>query len=263
MTIERPAPLVPIEADLRGYDYMPFYGAWLRSSMFNAECSDAEYRAAVNLWWSAWHELPAGSLPDNEAALCKAADLGRDRRKFAKLRKVAMSGFVMCSDGRWYHEFICVQVRIQWQERLNAIRRGINSGAARRLKSNGKHSQDNIETESKALANALETELNKGREVKSTTSTFVDRTSNSRPVDKPSEVNPTSTPPTSAYNPYAGTTAGRDQAEARVERTQARIADQRTAAAQVAPIPEHIRDKFVKRHNPEEPINSPAEEPTP
>jgi hypothetical protein len=96
-------PLVPAEVDLRGYDYMPFYGHHLFGSDFNAKVSDAEWRAAVTLWWAAWNQVPAASLPNDDTALCRLADLGRDLKTFKKLKANALHGFVECSDGRLYH----------------------------------------------------------------------------------------------------------------------------------------------------------------
>lgn len=172
-TDQRPAPLVPREADLRGYDFMPFYGAWLRASDFNATCTDAEYRAAVNLWWSSWHQSPPASLPDNDQALCMHADLGRDMRRWNKVKKVAMAGFVLCSDGRWYHEFLSVQAKIQWDARKAAIEKGVKSGASRRLKA-----ANPVRTELEPKSNPDRTELelspNKGREGKRTIPRFAE-----------------------------------------------------------------------------------------
>lgn len=164
MTDELPAPLVPAEADLRGYDFMPFYGGWLRASDFNATATDAEYRAAVNLWWASWHQLPPASLPNDDRALCMHADLGRDLKRWEKVKKVAMGGFTLCSDGRWYHEFLSVQARIQWETRKAAIERGVKSGAARRLKASRNPVQDVHENSSKASRNGFDLKSNKGSE---------------------------------------------------------------------------------------------------
>jgi hypothetical protein len=97
-TATLPEPLVPKEADLRGYDFMPFYGAWLRASDFNATCTDAEYRAAVNLWWSSWHQSPPASLPEQRHRLVPCT-LTSDAivRAWMKVKKVAMQGFVLCT----------------------------------------------------------------------------------------------------------------------------------------------------------------------
>jgi hypothetical protein len=100
----RPQPLVPADVDLRGYEFMPFYGHRLFGSDFNARVSDAGFRAAVALWWNAWNQVPAASLPNDEVALCRLADLGRDLKTWRKVKSESLHGFVECSDGRLYHK---------------------------------------------------------------------------------------------------------------------------------------------------------------
>ena len=114
----RPAPLVPGDVDLRGLEYMPLLGARLFSSDFNASASDGEWRAAVTLWWAAWGQVPAGSLPDDDVVLCRLADLGRDVKTWRRLKARALHGFVACSDGRLYHPVICEQALIAWDKRV-------------------------------------------------------------------------------------------------------------------------------------------------
>ena len=106
MTEPLPDPLVPPEVDLRGYEFMPYYGDRLRDSDLNSRATDAEYRAAHNLWWSAWKQVPAASLPDDDTVLARLADLGRDLKSWQKVRDVALRGFIKCSDGRFYHKVL-------------------------------------------------------------------------------------------------------------------------------------------------------------
>lgn len=115
---EFPDPLTPAEADLQGYGFMPFYGHRLFGSDFNARCNDAEWRAGVTLWWAAWNQVPAGSLPDDDTALCRLADLGRDVKAWRKLRTNALHGFVKCSDGRLYHKALSPLVIEAWDRRV-------------------------------------------------------------------------------------------------------------------------------------------------
>src|SRR5688572_7899165 len=115
-----PAPLTPADVDLRNYDFMPFYGEFLRTSEFNSKVTDAEYRAGVNLWWSSWWQLPAASLPNDDTQLCKLADLGRDQRQWRKVKAQALSGFVLCSDNRWYHSFLSVAAKEAWAKKKTA-----------------------------------------------------------------------------------------------------------------------------------------------
>lgn len=112
-----PEPLVPAEVDLRGLEYMPMLGHHLYGSDFDALASDREFRAAHRLWWAAWNQQPAASLPNNERALCKHAGLGEEVSKWRKVRDRALHGFVLCSDGRLYHRFLAPQAMIAWEKR--------------------------------------------------------------------------------------------------------------------------------------------------
>jgi len=112
-----PEPLTPPEADLQGYGFMPLYGHRLFGSGFNALSNDAEWRAGVTLWWAAWNQVPAGSLPDDDAALARLADLGRDVRRWRRLRANALRGFVKCADGRLYHTVLAPLVIEAWARR--------------------------------------------------------------------------------------------------------------------------------------------------
>jgi len=117
MTNTLPDPLTPPGCDLRGLEYMPLLGARLFSSDFNAGASDGEWRAAVTLWWAAWCQVPAGSLPADDVVLCRLADLGRDMKTWKKVKERALSGFAPCSDGRLYHAVLCEQALIAWDKR--------------------------------------------------------------------------------------------------------------------------------------------------
>ncbi|MEI8396992.1 MAG: hypothetical protein WCF85_19880 [Rhodospirillaceae bacterium] len=87
---------------------MPLDIGALLNSDFNAMTrSDTAWRAGVTLWLKAWHQVPAGSLPNDERALCFFAGFGRDLRRWRKLSAEALHGFVLCSDGRLYHRFLC------------------------------------------------------------------------------------------------------------------------------------------------------------
>lgn len=113
-----PEPLVPSNVDLGGYGFMPLYGHRLFGSNFNSMCTDAEWRAGVTLWWKAWNQIPAASLPDDDASLARLADLGRDVKTWRKLREHALHGFVLCNDGRLYHKALAPLAIEAWQARL-------------------------------------------------------------------------------------------------------------------------------------------------
>ena len=90
MPDQLPAPLVPAEVDLRGLEYMPLLGDRLFGSDFYLDANDAEFRVGLTLWWSAWKQVPAGSLPDNDSRLCKLAGLDGNRAKWSKVRERAL-----------------------------------------------------------------------------------------------------------------------------------------------------------------------------
>ena len=73
-------PLTPTRCDLRDFPRMMLDITRLRSSEFDTTLDDAAWRAGVNLWMSAWHQVPAASLQNDDASLAKAAGLGRDDR---------------------------------------------------------------------------------------------------------------------------------------------------------------------------------------
>lgn len=104
---DAPDPMTPADCDLRGYEYMPLMGHRLFGSTLYAEATDAEFRASIKLWWSAWNQCPAGSLPNSEAALAMLADYGRDLKGWGKVREMALRGFILCNDGRLYHPILC------------------------------------------------------------------------------------------------------------------------------------------------------------
>jgi uncharacterized protein YdaU (DUF1376 family) len=112
-----PDPMTPPECDLRGLEYMPLLGQRLFGSEFDALANDSEWRAGITLWWAAWTQCPAASLPDDDQALCRLADLGRDIKTWRKLKNRALHGFVLCSDGRLYHPTLAEQALIAWDKR--------------------------------------------------------------------------------------------------------------------------------------------------
>ena len=112
-----PDPLVPAEVDLRGLEWMPLYGARLFGSDFDAHADDTAFRCGLQLWWSAWNQVPAASLPDDDVALCRLAGLGRDAKAWKRVKSAALRGFIMCSDGRLYHRQLAGWALQAWDRR--------------------------------------------------------------------------------------------------------------------------------------------------
>lgn len=116
---ELPEPLTLPDCDLRDFSFMPLDVLRLRDSDL-AALPDAEaFRAAVLSWCVAWHQVPAGSLPDDDAALCRLLGYGRDIKGWLRLRAAgALRGYVQCSDGRIYHPVVAEKARDAWQAKI-------------------------------------------------------------------------------------------------------------------------------------------------
>jgi uncharacterized protein YdaU (DUF1376 family) len=103
---ERPEPLVPPDLDLRDFPSMLLDVVRLRDSDLAIHADRGAFRAAVLLWCAAWHQLPAGSLPNDDDALMAYAAI-RSRAEWRRIRDESLRGFVQCSDGRLYHKVVC------------------------------------------------------------------------------------------------------------------------------------------------------------
>lgn len=139
MTTE--SPLTPADCDLRGLEWMPLYGGRLFGSDFDAHATDAEWRAAFQLWWSAWNQVPAASLPDDDIALCRLAGFGRDLKTWRKVKARALHGFSLCTDGRLYHRALATFALESWQRRLKDRERKAKYRAEKERRQNGDGTQ--------------------------------------------------------------------------------------------------------------------------
>ncbi len=114
MTEQLPAPPYPAHVDLTHFDDMPLEVRRLRDSGI-AGVADAEaFRCGVLSWCAAWHQVPAGSLPADDADLCRLVGLGRDLKTWKRLRPDAMRGWMQFADGRLYHPVVAEKVVERW-----------------------------------------------------------------------------------------------------------------------------------------------------
>lgn len=113
-----PAPIVAAEVDLRDFQYMELDVRVLRDSRFAAQVTGDAFRAGVLLWCAAWHQVPCGSLPDDDIELANLAGYGRFVKEWRKVRDEALLGFVLCSDSRLYHEVVCAKAAQAWASKL-------------------------------------------------------------------------------------------------------------------------------------------------
>lgn len=115
------APLVPAQCDLRDFAFMPLDVARLRDSDLASNETPEACWAAVLLWCAAWHQVPAGSIPDNDqwlAKVCGYLSRGRVDAAWEDVRLGVLRGWVKCSDGRLYHPVVAEKAREAWTAKL-------------------------------------------------------------------------------------------------------------------------------------------------
>ncbi len=113
-----PAPLVPAEVDLTDFGFMPLDVRRLRDSRIASRATGDEFRAAVLLWCAAWHQKPAGSLPNDEVELATLSGYGRVAKEWKKVRAGALHGWIACSDGRLYHQVVSEKANESWRSKM-------------------------------------------------------------------------------------------------------------------------------------------------
>jgi hypothetical protein len=131
MVSELPAPLVPPDVDLRDFAFMPLDVVRLRDSDISAKATAEEFRCAVLLWCASWHQVPAASLPDDDAILSNLAGFGRAVNEWRKHRDGALWKWVKCSDGRLYHPVVAEKAIESWQAKKRQRDRTEAARAAR------------------------------------------------------------------------------------------------------------------------------------
>lgn len=77
--------------------------------------------AAVMLWCRAWKQRPAASLPNDDKVISAFARMSLPR--FRKLRDEVLRGFVLCSDGRLYHQTLSAEARKAYERKTHFKRK--------------------------------------------------------------------------------------------------------------------------------------------
>ncbi|TDR90319.1 uncharacterized protein DUF1376 [Enterovirga rhinocerotis] len=135
----RPAPLVPADCDLRDFAFMPLDVARLRDSDLAANETPEACWAAVLLWAASWHQVPAGSIPNDDRWIAKTAGYahrGKIAREWKAVREGALRNWVECDDGRLYHPVVAEKANAAWEGR---IRQRWMTECARIKKHNQRH----------------------------------------------------------------------------------------------------------------------------
>lgn len=128
-----PAPLVPPDTDIIGLDGFLLDTERLMASELWALASGDEFKAAIGLWCRAWKQDPPGSLPNDERVLAAFSGAGA---RWRKVRDMAMRGFVLCSDGRLYHQVLCGDV-LRAAKRKTERRERTRAATEARLRAQG------------------------------------------------------------------------------------------------------------------------------
>lgn len=131
MTDRSQQPLVPPEVDLRDFPSMLVDIERLFSSEFHARSDDGAWRAGLTLFLKSYHQVPAASLPDDDVALARLAELGRDTKTWRKIKAAAMRGWIRCTDGRMYHRVVAEKALEGWISKLSQ-RKSSAAGNAKR-----------------------------------------------------------------------------------------------------------------------------------
>lgn len=111
---ELPNPLTPADCDLRDFPYMPLDVQRLCDSDLAALESPEACWAALLLWCKAWHQVPAGSLPDDDRVLAKFTGYQRAPDAWLAIRDGALRGWIKCADGRLYHPVVAEKANEGW-----------------------------------------------------------------------------------------------------------------------------------------------------
>ncbi len=131
-----PSPLVDAEVDLRNFDYMPLLIEQIQRSRAWLICKRQPEMAffMLNLWMNSWHEVPAGSLENDDDVLADRAMCPPSR--WPKVKLVAFRNWILCSDGRYYHSGLAEVVKKSWTAKLRTEHK---TEGARIAKHNQRH----------------------------------------------------------------------------------------------------------------------------
>lgn len=115
MTDDLPDPLTPADCDLRDFPYMPLDVERLCDSDLAALESPEACWAALLLWCKSYHQIPAGSLPNDDRILAKFTGYQRSPERWLAIREGALRGWIKCSDGRLYHPVVTEKANEAWR----------------------------------------------------------------------------------------------------------------------------------------------------
>ena len=105
----------------------------------------------MSLWSESWHQVPAGSLPNNDRVL-RRLSMCPTEAEWERIKKRALASWVECSDGLLYHPVVVELAREAWERKLAQRERTAAASAAREAKRRAREQQ------------AIEAQRNVGRD---------------------------------------------------------------------------------------------------
>lgn len=94
---------------------MPLDVLRLRDSDLALRSTGDEFKAAVLLWCASWHQVPSGSLPNDDKVLRRLC--GISDRAWIRCRDAVLEKWTLCSDGRLYHQTVAEKAVEAWEQR--------------------------------------------------------------------------------------------------------------------------------------------------
>jgi hypothetical protein len=153
---ELPPPPIAADVDLRNFSYLPLDVQRLRDSDLALLCPGEAFKANVLLWATCWHQVPAGSLPDDDRWLARHSGAGA---RWSKVKTDALWGFTKCSDGRWYHRVVVEKAKEAWSSKREQALRTLKARIANTEKRLSEAKSDTDAEHLRALLSGLKASL--------------------------------------------------------------------------------------------------------
>lgn len=149
-------PPITADVDLRNFSYLPLDVQRLRDSDLALMCPGEAFKANTLLWCVSWHQVPAGSVPDDDRWLARHSGAGA---RWSKIKSDALWGFTKCSDGRWYHRVVVEKAKEAWSSKREQALRTLKARIAAIEKRLEKAKSESDAEHLKAMLNGLQGQL--------------------------------------------------------------------------------------------------------
>lgn len=138
--------------DVRCLPYMPLHIERLRRSKAWLRCKRRPEMAfyLMNLWMRAWHEVPAGSIEDDDDVLSDAAMCSPE--EWERLKADVLQGWEL-HDGRWHHHVV-TELAAEGLEKVEASRK--RTEAARQARQQNRASSATTDAASSVTENVTD-----------------------------------------------------------------------------------------------------------